>query len=217
MPAAAQLVIVPAWNESGTIRQVVEGVRKCLPEADVVVIDDGSTDTTARNVPPGAKVVRLPFNLGIGGAMQTGYRYATLNGYEVAVQVDGDGQHAPEEVVKLLEPVRNNEADIVVGSRFLDSTNETYRLSFTRRAGILWLSFFLKSRRRPGNGDPASRAGHGGRQTLFLEGKRPQAQQPLEESGRLSLTTRSDRESLASPGAIASGLDPHTRKPCPRG
>lgn len=84
MAAAAQLVIVPAWNESGTIRQVVDGLRKSLPTADVVVIDDGSTDATVQSVPPWATVLSLPFNLGIGGAMQTGYRYAALNGYEVA-------------------------------------------------------------------------------------------------------------------------------------
>ena len=145
MAAATQLVIVPAWNESGTIRQVVDGLRKSLPTADVVVIDDGSTDATAQNVPPWATVLSLPFNLGIGGAMQTGYRYAALNGYEVAIQVDADGQHAAEEVAKILEPVCNDEADIVVGSRFLDQRGETYPLSFPRRMGTLWLSLLLKA------------------------------------------------------------------------
>ena len=149
MAAAAQLVIVPAWNESGTIRQVVDGLRKSLPTADVVVIDDGSTDATAQNVPPWATVLSLPFNLGIGGAMQTGYRYAALNGYEVAIQVDADGQHAAEEVAKILEPVCNDEADIVVGSRFLDQRDETYPLSFPRRMGTLWPQFASQGLDRP--------------------------------------------------------------------
>lgn len=144
MAPASQLVIVPAWNESGTIRQVVLGLRDCLPEADVVVIDDGSTDTTAHLVPPWATVLSLPFNLGIGGAMQTGFRYAALNGYDVAIQVDGDGQHPSEEVVKLLQPVQNGEADIVVGSRFLDSSADAYPQPFARRMGIRWLSLVLK-------------------------------------------------------------------------
>ena len=144
MAATSQLVIIPAWNESGTIRQVVDGLRECLPDADVVVIDDGSTDATARSVPAWAKVLRLPFNLGIGGAMQTGYRYAAINGYQVAIQVDADGQHAAEEVEKILEPVQKGEADIVVGSRFLDESSDQYPLPLTRRIGILWLSLLLK-------------------------------------------------------------------------
>ena len=137
-------MIVPAWNESGTIREVVLGLRDCLPDADVVVINDGSTDATARRVPPWATVLSLPFNLGIGGAMQTGFRYAALHGYDVAIQVDADGQHPASEVVKLLEPVRNGEADIVVGSRFLESSSATYPQSFARRTGIRWLSLLLK-------------------------------------------------------------------------
>src|SRR5689334_22978531 len=81
------LAIVPAFNESGSVGELVRRLHRALPGFDVVVIDDGSTDTTVHEVPEGAAIVSLPFNLGIGGAMQTGYRYAALNGYDVAVQV----------------------------------------------------------------------------------------------------------------------------------
>src|SRR5437868_12069122 len=97
------LVIVPVFNESGTIHKVVCRLRRALPEYDVLVVDDGSTDDTVRQVPAGTAVVTLPFNLGIGGAMQTGYRYAALHGYDVAVQVDGDGQDRPSEGRRLVE------------------------------------------------------------------------------------------------------------------
>src|SRR4051812_29481550 len=84
------LAIVPVFNERDSIAKLVKHLRRALPNFDVLVIDDGSTDDTAQQVPPGTPVVSLPFNLGIGGAMQTGYRYAALNNYDIAVQVDGD-------------------------------------------------------------------------------------------------------------------------------
>src|SRR5438477_3702265 len=88
-PPARCLIIVPAFNERASVRRVVTRLRRTLPEFDVLVIDDGSTDDTVRQVPAGTAVVTLPFNLGIGGAMQTGYRYAALHGYDVAGQGDG--------------------------------------------------------------------------------------------------------------------------------
>ena len=116
--APRYLVIVPAWNECKTVGKLVRRLRRCLPEYDVLVVDDGSTDGTLLAVPFDAKVVRLPFNLGIGGAMQTGYRYAAIHGYDAAVQVDGDGQHRPSEVRQLVEHLCAKKADLVVGSRF---------------------------------------------------------------------------------------------------
>ena len=91
------LVVIPAWNEAGLVGRVVAEVRAtCSPEVDVLVVDDGSTDdTAARRRGRGAMVLRLPFNLGVGGAMRAGYRYATRHGYDVVVQVDADGQHDP--------------------------------------------------------------------------------------------------------------------------
>ena len=127
------LVIVPVFNEAGSIQKVICRLRKILPDYDVLVVDDGSTDDTVRQVPAGIPVVRLPFNLGIGGAMQTGYRYAALHGYAVAVQVDGDGQHRPSEVRRLVEHLLASNIDLVVGSRFLEETR--YKQSFVRKFG----------------------------------------------------------------------------------
>ncbi len=108
----------------------------------MLVIDDGSTDDTVRKIPPTASVVSLPFNLGIGGAMQTGYRYAALHGYDIAVQVDGDGQHRPREVQKLVEALVKSEADLVVGSRFLEPTS--FVPSLSRMTGIKVLSAWIR-------------------------------------------------------------------------
>lgn len=130
------LAIVPVFNEGASVRKVVQRLRRALPEFDVLVVDDGSTDDTVRQVPADVPVVSLPFNLGIGGAMQTGYRFASLHGYEVAVQVDGDGQHRPAEVRRLVEFLLDGEADLVVGSRFLESSK--YRQTLVRKFGA-WL------------------------------------------------------------------------------
>jgi glycosyltransferase involved in cell wall biosynthesis len=136
------LVIVPVFNERGSVAKVVRRLRKALPEFDVLVIDDGSTDDTLRRIPSGVTVVGLPFNLGIGGAMQAGYKYAALHGYDVAVQVDGDGQHRPNEVRRLVECVAGGEVDLAVGSRFLEPTH--YRQTLARRAGAYLLGLLIQ-------------------------------------------------------------------------
>ena len=134
------IAIVPALNEEGAIGAVVDEIRAHDPAFDVVVIDDGSADDTAGVAAAhGAAVVRLPFNLGIGGAVQTGFKYALEHGYQLAVRLDGDGQHDPAELAKLLDPVRRGEADIVTGSRFVDSDG-AYRPPFSRRIGITWFA-----------------------------------------------------------------------------
>jgi glycosyltransferase involved in cell wall biosynthesis len=130
-----RLAIVPALNEEQTVGRVVDEIRAFDPGFDIVVVDDGSVDRTAgvaadRDV----HLLRLPFNLGIGGAMQTGYRFAFEHGYDVAVQVDGDGQHDPTQLPTILAPVLSGEADICVGSRFTGSGE--FRSSFARRIGI---------------------------------------------------------------------------------
>ena len=142
-PAKRCLVIVPVLNESGSIRKVILRLRRTLPEYDVLVVDDGSTDDTVRQVPAGIPVVSLPFNLGIGGAMQTGYRYAALHGYDVAIQVDGDGQHRPSEVRRLVDSLQAENIDLVVGSRFLEETR--YRQSFVRKFGSLVLRKIIRT------------------------------------------------------------------------
>jgi len=132
------LAIIPALNEVGAISATVDDVRQWAPEFDVLVVDDGSTDQTAtRAARAGAKVVRLPFNLGIGGAMQAGYVFAEEHGYDVAVQVDGDGQHDARHIPELLAHMRANpEVDMVVGSRFLSPDDDGFRSSASRRVGI---------------------------------------------------------------------------------
>ena len=130
------IAIVPARNEAGAIGGVVDEIRAFDPTLDVVVIDDGSTDATAEVARSrGAAVVSLPFNLGIGGAVQTGFKYALAHGYELAVRLDGDGQHDPTELPKLIGPVVRGEADIVVGSRF-HGGDSSYRPPLARRIGI---------------------------------------------------------------------------------
>lgn len=136
------LVIVPAFNESASVGKLCRRLHRALPTFDVLVIDDGSTDTTVRELPPHTTVVSLPFNLGIGGAMQTGYRYASLHGYDVAVQVDGDGQHRPSEVMRLVERIIAGEADLVVGSRF--HANGKYKQVPTRMIGIYILGGLIR-------------------------------------------------------------------------
>jgi glycosyltransferase involved in cell wall biosynthesis len=142
-PELKGLVLIPAFNERQSVGRLVHRLRRALPATfDILVIDDGSTDDTLRQVPPGTAVVSLPFNLGIGGAMQTGYRYASLHGYDIAVQVDGDGQHRPGEVWRLVKKLMETESDLVVGSRFLEAGR--YRQSFTRWVGISMLGSLIK-------------------------------------------------------------------------
>jgi glycosyltransferase involved in cell wall biosynthesis len=113
-------VIIPALNEEQTIASVIDSVRKGMPESHVVVINDGSTDSTERKAREhGATVISLPINIGIGGAVQTGYRYALTHGYRFAMQIDGDGQHDPSEGRQILFPLVENDMDLVVGSRWL--------------------------------------------------------------------------------------------------
>ena len=130
------VAIVPAWNESGAIGAVVDEINGFDLAIDVVVVDDASTDHTASVAESrGATVLRLPFNVGIGGAVQTGFRYARDEGYDVAVRLDGDGQHAASEIPKILGPIEAGDADLVIGSRFVDPGG-TYRPPFARRIGI---------------------------------------------------------------------------------
>jgi len=130
-----RLAIVPAFNEEASVGRVIDELRAFDPGFDIVVVDDGSVDRTAGVAADrGAHVIRLPFNLGIGGAVQTGYRFAFEQSFDIAVQVDGDGQHDPAQLPKILGPVLNGDADMVVGSRF--AGGGVYRSTAVRRVGI---------------------------------------------------------------------------------
>ncbi|MFP4369902.1 MAG: glycosyltransferase family 2 protein [Candidatus Kapaibacterium sp.] len=129
------LLIIPAYNESTNITRLLVDIGRNGNIYDTLVVNDGSEDDTAVKARhKGAKVLDLPMNLGIGGAVQTGYHYAYSKGYDAAVQVDGDGQHSPEFIKKLIEPIENGEADMVIGSRFIE--NNGFQSSFFRRIGI---------------------------------------------------------------------------------
>jgi glycosyltransferase involved in cell wall biosynthesis len=140
----AHLAVIPAYNESTTIESVIQGIHEHVPEFDVVVIDDGSTDSTADLAArTGARVVSAPFNLGIGGAVQTGFVFARQNGYRYMAQVDGDGQHDPRELRKLCAAMEADlHVDMVCGSRFLDGASG-YLAPISRRTGIHIFAFLL--------------------------------------------------------------------------
>ncbi|MDQ0144956.1 MULTISPECIES: glycosyltransferase family 2 protein [Pseudarthrobacter] len=120
------LVIMPAWNESEAIGNTIAEVLEFGPACDVLVVDDGSRDDTARVArAAGATVVQLPFNMGVGGAMRTGFKYAKAHGYKQVIQVDADGQHDPRDIKAVLDGLRD--ADIAIGARFADAGNYTVR------------------------------------------------------------------------------------------
>jgi glycosyltransferase involved in cell wall biosynthesis len=141
------LVIIPAYNEEATIVDVVKSVRAAVPACDIVVVDDGSRDRTADRVREAcdAELLSLPFNLGIGGGMQTGYKYALRHGYDIAVQCDADGQHPAEEIMALVARIEDGTADVVIGSRYVADSD--YRPSFLRRVGksllSRWIDLFI--------------------------------------------------------------------------
>ena len=138
-----KLAVVPAYNEAACVGGVVRNLRSYASDYDVLVIDDGSTDATPRiAAEAGARVLRLPFNLGIGGAVQSGFQYALENDYDYAVQVDGDGQHDAREIGRLEWTMRDERVDMVCGSRFL-TEDRTYPAPISRRTGIHLFAYLL--------------------------------------------------------------------------
>lgn len=138
------LIVIPAFNEQNNILRVIADIQENVPEADILVINDCSADNTSATarMASGIRVVDLPCNLGIGGAVQTGFKYAHSQGYSYMVQIDGDGQHIPREVNKLACVMAESGCDMVIGSRFLDI--ESYRTTWARRAGIKVFYFLFK-------------------------------------------------------------------------
>ena len=154
---AKRLAVVPAYNESATVAGVVRAIRMGAPGVDVLVIDDGSTDDTReRAEEAGARVLRHPFNLGIGGAVQSGFVFALDNDYDFMVQVDGDGQHDPGEIVRLEDAMRDDPGvDMVCGSRFMTKERD-YPAPISRRTGLHLFAFLLSRFVRERVSDPTS-------------------------------------------------------------
>ncbi|MBI5892420.1 MAG: glycosyltransferase family 2 protein [Deltaproteobacteria bacterium] len=143
------LIIIPAFNEEATIGSVIPSVKKEMPDADIVVVNDGSHDKTSQIAKTlGAVVIDLPYNLGIGAAMQAGYRFAKSMGYDIAVQVDADGQHPANQIKNLIKPIEDNKADVIIGSRFLGKGE--YKPSLARLVGMTVfakvVSFIIKNK-----------------------------------------------------------------------
>ncbi|MDY5575883.1 MAG: glycosyltransferase family 2 protein [Lachnospiraceae bacterium] len=150
-----KLVIIPAYNESASILSTVKDIQKNAPGFDYVIINDRSTDNTLDVCKEnGLNVLNLPLNLGIGGAVQTGYWYALENGYDIAVQFDGDGQHDATYLNQMADYLIENQVDMVIGSRFI--TNEGFQSSRMRRMGIKYFSFLIRLMTHETITDPTS-------------------------------------------------------------
>jgi glycosyltransferase involved in cell wall biosynthesis len=151
-----KLAVVPAYNEAACVGGVVHALHEHAPEYDVLVVDDGSTDSTALEAKAaGARVVRHPFNLGIGGTVQSGFTFAMRDDYDYLVQVDADGQHDPAEIRKLEQAMVEKRVDMVCGSRFL-SVDHKYPAPVSRRTGIHLFAFVLSRVLRQRVSDPTS-------------------------------------------------------------
>jgi glycosyltransferase involved in cell wall biosynthesis len=147
---------MPAYNEAGRVGHVVRAVREVLPEADVLVIDDGSSDETAdESAAAGALVVRMPLNSGYGAALQTGYKYAVRGGYEIVGQIDADGQHDASYLRPMLAALAEHDADVVIGSRFLGKDGH-YKPSRARAVGIALFGRIASTVTRQHITDPTS-------------------------------------------------------------
>ncbi len=152
---ARTMVLVPAYNEEASIYRLLADVRRHLPGAALVVVDDGSVDRTAEVArEAGARVLRLPCNLGVGPAVQTGFRYAIESGFDYLIRLDGDGQHPPAEALKLIEAMRAQPTDLVVGTRYGEGS--TYRGNWFRRVVLKGLAVFISIICRKWITDPTS-------------------------------------------------------------
>ena len=136
------LIIIPAFNEEATLRDVVLGIRRALPQGDILVVNDGSTDgteTVSRN--EGVILLSHPYNMGIGATMQTGFLYALRTGYDIVVQLDGDGQHNPESLPALIQPILEKKCNVVIGSRYL--SEDGFKSTLPRQLGIKFFTCMI--------------------------------------------------------------------------
>ncbi len=191
------LVVIPALNEAATIDAVIARVRACAPALDILVVDDGSHDDTARHAArAGAAVVSHPINLGYGAALQTGYKYADRHGYAFVVQMDADGQHDAADVMRLVAPLTAGAADVVIGSRFVEDSG--YRMGAARSAGRAFFKRLLVVCGGPRIDDPTSGFQASGARRL-----------PLLLRRFLSVgLSRRRRASAAPPAAVPDPRDP---------
>ncbi len=162
-----KLIIIPAYNEELNIVATVNRAHKLSPDFDIIVVNDASTDRTREiceinNIPH----LNLPINLGIGGAVQTGYRFASRHGYDIAVQIDADGQHNPEFLKIMIDKLVEYDADLIIGSRFID--NQGFQSSFMRRVGINFFSGLIKLLTGQTITDPTSGLRMAGRRAIEL-------------------------------------------------
>ncbi len=151
------LLIIPAYNEEENILKTCNKIKEFSSEIDFIVINDGSNDNTEKILQENnIKHITLIENLGIGGAVQTGYKYACENGYDIAIQFDGDGQHDVNYVSNICEPIINGQADMVIGTRYLDKRESSFQSTFMRRMGSSIISFLIKIVSRIKITDPTS-------------------------------------------------------------
>jgi glycosyltransferase involved in cell wall biosynthesis len=137
------LIVIPAYNEEKTIAAVIMKLRQIVPEFDRVIVNDGSKDNSGKIVDElGEKQLKLPCNIGYGPALQTGLKYALLQGYDIIISMDADGQHQPEDVPRLVEALLTTNADMVIGSRFCEG--QVYNTPFSRRLGQLFFSHLTR-------------------------------------------------------------------------
>lgn len=136
------LIICPCFNEAESIGGLIDEIQKLNEGFDIIVIDDGSTDSTFKEAAAKVNTIRLPVNLGIGGAVQTGYMYAAHNNYKYAIQIDGDGQHDPAYIKTLLQVMQQTDADLLIGTRYIEKTG--FQSSFLRRLGTRVIARFTQ-------------------------------------------------------------------------
>jgi len=181
------LIAIPAWNEQGSIAEVIEKVKDHHPKSGVLVVNDGSTDSTERlAAEAGAYVASLPFNVGVGGAMRTAFLFAQREGYQAVVQVDADGQHDPADLDKLIAGL--DEADIVVGTRF--HPDSTYFVGGPRRWAMVLLSKALSRMNRSRVSDPTSGFRSAGPKAIDLFSVQYPAEYLGDTVGSLSIAIR---------------------------
>lgn len=176
-----KLIIIPAYNEGESIYNTIKDIEEHAPDFDYIIVNDCSTDNTKEIcMEHGFHYIDLPINQGIGGAVQTGYLYAAENGYDIAVQVDGDGQHNPEFLEQMAEVLQRDQADMVIGSRFIE--RKGFQSSAARRIGIRYFTGLIRLMTGKKITDPTSGLRMAGRDVILIFAKSYPRDYPEPES-----------------------------------